>query len=325
MSELEDLPADQRSVLQLLLRRGRSYSELAELLKIERDAVRARAYASVDALGLGAGAGLAPEQRAEIADYLLGQQEAPRRGATRQQLADSSTARDWARAVATALAPIARDGLPEIPDGKPPRRSRRVAEPAAVATSSEPLAPSSANASFGEPRRSSRLGGAVLLGTIAVIVVVLIVVLTSGGGASKSPTKTTAATTTTPASSTATQPALTPLHQTNLKATTDGGAASGYVQVAADPAGKLVLLIVAAKLAPNDKNLYAVWVTHGPNGAAKRIGFAPPVTTQGTLAVQASIPASTSGYHEIVITRETVANPPQPGTVILHGANFKLR
>ena len=43
MATLDSLPADQRAVLQLVLRRGRSYDEIARLLSIDRAAVRERA------------------------------------------------------------------------------------------------------------------------------------------------------------------------------------------------------------------------------------------------------------------------------------------
>ena len=53
---LDALAPDQRAVVQLVLQRGRSYAQIAELLKISEDAVRARAHAGLIAL--------APERRA---------------------------------------------------------------------------------------------------------------------------------------------------------------------------------------------------------------------------------------------------------------------
>ncbi len=83
---LDALAPDQRAVVQLVLQRDRSYAQIAELLKISEDAVRARAHA-----GLGA---LAPEVElpadkiAQIADFLLGQQNGKPRQATRKLLRD---------------------------------------------------------------------------------------------------------------------------------------------------------------------------------------------------------------------------------------------
>src|SRR5947209_3677328 len=70
MASLESLPPDQRAVLQLVLQRGRSYDEIAQMLKIDRAAVRQRALAALDAIG--PDTRVDPERRALITDYLLG-------------------------------------------------------------------------------------------------------------------------------------------------------------------------------------------------------------------------------------------------------------
>ena len=41
MARLDQLPPDQRAVLQLLLKQGKCYGESADVLKIERSAVKA--------------------------------------------------------------------------------------------------------------------------------------------------------------------------------------------------------------------------------------------------------------------------------------------
>jgi hypothetical protein len=48
--ELDRLPPDQRAVLSLLLERGRSYSDVADMLAIPESTVRERAHAALDAL-----------------------------------------------------------------------------------------------------------------------------------------------------------------------------------------------------------------------------------------------------------------------------------
>jgi hypothetical protein len=50
MTDLDRLPPDQRAVLSLVLERGRSYGEVAEMLAIPESAVRDRAHAAFDAL-----------------------------------------------------------------------------------------------------------------------------------------------------------------------------------------------------------------------------------------------------------------------------------
>src|SRR3977135_417765 len=98
MTEIDDLPADQRAVLQLLLKQGKTYEDLAGILNMDASTVRERAHAGLEALGPDAGRRLAPERRAEVSDYLLGQQSDSQRAATRDHLAGSAAARAWARA-----------------------------------------------------------------------------------------------------------------------------------------------------------------------------------------------------------------------------------
>ena len=51
MASLDTLPADQRAVLSLVLERGKSYDEIAQMLSIDRAAVRDRALKAFDAIG----------------------------------------------------------------------------------------------------------------------------------------------------------------------------------------------------------------------------------------------------------------------------------
>lgn len=134
---LETLPPDQRAVLQLILKQGRGYSELSGLLKIDEAAVRARAHAGLEALAPnGSGAALTADRRGQIADWLLGQQDAADRAATVQHLEDSRAARRWAGALRAQLAPVARDHeLPDLPAGAD---GNGAAAPAADAESSAP-------------------------------------------------------------------------------------------------------------------------------------------------------------------------------------------
>jgi hypothetical protein len=50
MDPIDQLPPDQSAVLSLLLRQGRSYADIAELLGIPQSAVRDRAHAALDAI-----------------------------------------------------------------------------------------------------------------------------------------------------------------------------------------------------------------------------------------------------------------------------------
>ncbi|HEX8977133.1 MAG TPA: sigma factor-like helix-turn-helix DNA-binding protein, partial [Solirubrobacteraceae bacterium] len=113
MATLENLPDDQRAVLQLVLQRGRGYDEIARLLSIDRAAVRQRALHAFDALG--PQTGVADQRRALITDYLLGQLPPGVATDVRERLATSPSERAWARVLAAELAPLASRPLPEIP------------------------------------------------------------------------------------------------------------------------------------------------------------------------------------------------------------------
>jgi hypothetical protein len=115
MSALETLPPDQRAVLQLILKQGRGYADLSRLLSIDEAAVRARALAGVEQLGNGAIEALPPERRAQVADYLLGQQDEAGRDATLSYLQESPAARRWATALHEQLTPLSIGPLPEVP------------------------------------------------------------------------------------------------------------------------------------------------------------------------------------------------------------------
>ena len=147
MSRLDALPADQKSVLQLLLRQGKGYDDLSGLLRLDADEVRSRAYDALDTLGPGAG-GLPAERRHEIADWLLGQQDPDEAAATRAFVDGSTAGRAWAHGVARELEPLAGDRLPELPAegavdrraGEPPPRAAAAASADEPATDDPPPA-----------------------------------------------------------------------------------------------------------------------------------------------------------------------------------------
>ena len=62
------ITADQQAMLQLLLERGQSYEDIAQLLGQDEAEVRARARAALTELG-----GADPDRNVGLTDYLLGQ------------------------------------------------------------------------------------------------------------------------------------------------------------------------------------------------------------------------------------------------------------
>src|SRR3954471_19049349 len=215
MTPIDDLAPDQRAVLQLLLKQGKAYVELATLLRISPDAVRDRAVSALDAIGPRNGAPLPAERRGEIADYLLGQQSASERQATREFLEGSAAGRAWARVVSGELKPLGGEALPEIP------AEREEVEEAFDALDAR-------TARRAEVQRSSKVGGAVLLVGAVIVAVALILIIRSGGDDNKAGSSSQASTPSTAKTSTGTtgQPQI--VKQVNLKPG-QGGKAAGVL------------------------------------------------------------------------------------------------
>lgn len=136
MSRLQTLPPDQRAVLQLLLQKDRSYDEIAQLLRLDGQTIRGRAHAAVASLGPET-SDLSDDQRGELTDFLLGEQTASSRAATRAFLEGSPAARAWSRDAAEALRPLGGDRLPEIPS-EPAAPAPAPVPPVPVAPAPEP-------------------------------------------------------------------------------------------------------------------------------------------------------------------------------------------
>jgi hypothetical protein len=301
MSRFEALPADQKSVLQLLLRQGKGYDDLSALLHLDADEVRSRAHDALDALGPGA-AGVPSGKRQEIGDWLLGQQGPGETAATQAFLEESAAGRSWARAVADELEPVAGGRLPEIPEGP---------DDAAPAT---PIAPAPTAAP-----RVSRRGGALLIGGLvaaAAIAVVLVLVLTGGDGKKGKDSATNAANTT----STQAQPKV----QAQVNLTPPAGApakkALAIVQVV-DVNGQEAVNAVSQGLPTPKKAAYAIWVYSSPS-QTKLIGGFDKTDNKGHLVYQGALPQGfdITAYREILVTKETSGNPKRPGTIYLRGS-----
>jgi hypothetical protein len=333
MSRLEALPADQKSVLQLLLRQGKGYDDLSGLLKLDADEVRSRAYDALDSLGPGAG-GLPAERRHEVSDWLLGQQDPEQAVATRAFLDGSTAGRAWAHGVARELEPLAGDRLPELPAEAEPV----AAGPAAAAAAGEAAAASEAaateEAAADEPAaatpfapapsaapRVSRRGGALLIGgavAAIAVAVVLFLVLSGGDDGKKADTTASKAADTT---STQAQPQV--RAQVNLTPPKDAPAkkALAIVQIV-DVNGQQAINAVSQGLpTSNKKAAYGIWVYNSPS-QAKLIGGFDKTDNKGHLVFQGALPkdVDVASYKDILVTQETQGNPTKPGTIYLRGS-----
>jgi hypothetical protein len=304
MATLQSLSDPQRALLALLLERGKSYEEIAALLKSDATAVQARAHEAVSALGseipdIGA------DRRREVADYLLGQQSAARRAATREYLEDSPGGRAWARAVAGALQPLAGDDAPDVP-AEPPKVERASPTPASGTTQQE-------------VQRGSPLGTRMVF--VALGLLVAIGVILAFGILPGDDNKATTATVTRTAPTTSDEKPLVVAKAVLRPPSGSSSAASAPAAIVRYASNnRFSLLIAGTKLSPAPRGTaYGVWLYTSPSDALF-VGFPKAaVTDAGNLDVLADLSPDTRNYREVLITREHVARPKRPGMIVLRG------
>lgn len=305
MSRVDELPADQRAALSLLLRQRKSYAEVAGLLSIPERAVHDRAHAALAILAPVEARGVPADRRAEVSDYLLGQQAVGVRLRTRTLLAGDPAANAWAASVARELAPLGGQDpdLPPAPGAPAPADPQRMplSQVAASAPAPQRDAPGAAS--------SSRRGGAILLAVLAVAIVVAVIVILSDNGSS-SHTGTGTATT----KSSSSGPKQEGRFQLHAPA---GSGSTGTVEILSE-AGKRAFFIQAEHIPESKGFFYAVWLYSSPSHALA-LSKAPPVGASHKLAGAALLPSNASSYKEILLTRETQSRPRRPGRVVLRG------
>jgi len=312
MASLDSLSDGQRAVLQLLLRQNKSYDDLASLLKTDLDAVRARARGAVSALGPDP-AGIDADRRDEIADYLLGQQSASRRAATREYLGASAAGRSWARRVATALTPLANGDLPEIP-----------AEREEVSEAFDALDRRAARQV--EVKKSSQLGSRLIAAGIVVVLAIAIILALSLGGDDDEP-ESTATTATAKTTSTQTTTPTGDVFEVKAQGALrppDGSQseARGEVAIVHFPDNdQFRLAFQATGLPPSSTrgSAYGVWL-YSSAAQNKFLGFPDTVVgSDGKLETVSDLSPDTPAYSQVLLTRETAESPKQPGTIVLRG------
>src|SRR3712207_6050401 len=86
MPTFDQLPAEQRAIIELVVQRGRSYDQLADALQITPKRVRELAHDALVELSPRTAERVDPDRRGQIADYVLNQQSNAERTATRTHL-----------------------------------------------------------------------------------------------------------------------------------------------------------------------------------------------------------------------------------------------
>jgi hypothetical protein len=284
MTELDRLPPDQRAVLSLVLDRGKSYAEVAELLGIPEHTVRDRAHAALDAL--------ADDVAAPGGSYV-----ASARGSRSGTPGETTASR--IAAAGGGAGPRGTTGAAGTPPAPPatPRRPR-------------------------EPRTStgSRRAGALLLGAIVVVIVVAVVLIINSGGKGSTPTTTAASTTTTGTSSTSTTSSAKPkLDSTiRLSSTEPSVNATGVAYVLSE-GSRRAFYVTAQGLPPSSGFFYAVWLYNSPSNA-EPLGRASSVSSDGRMEGGNPLPNNAGDYAKFIVTRETSTHPSQPGPTVLSGS-----
>jgi hypothetical protein len=285
MTDLDTLPPDQRAVLSLVLERGKSYGEVADMLGIPESAVRERAHGALDALASDAGSGGGSSSASSRAAAT------PARGSRAEQGTSApgpagAGRRGGARATQSAYRPQ-------------PRPAR---------------APG-----------SSRLGGALLLGGLVVAVVVAAILLSGGSGKpSNSAASTSTSTSTTGANSTSTSTSSSSTakpkldKKLTLEAVEPSLKASGEAYVLSQ-GSRRAFYVLARGLPPSSGFFYAVWLYNSPSSSAP-LGRAPTVGSDGNLTGGGALPPNAGDFAKIIVTRETSTHATQPGQIVLSGA-----
>jgi hypothetical protein len=319
MSRLDELPPDQNAALSLILRRRKSYAEVAALLGIEERAVHDRAHAALAVLAPRAARELPPERRQEIGDYLLGQQSSvSERIRTRSFLDGSKAGRAWANALAAELEPLAGAAMPEIPANEPAPDDAEDA-PARPGPGGAPLAGQSSAGRPPSTLPSSRVGGAALLAVIVAAVVVAIVLISGGSsshthrgvGASAAATGSTATAATTTGSAKENR-------RITLTSPNPSSKSIGVAEVLSE-GSKYAFYLAAEHLPPSNGFFYAVWLYNSPT-SHEALSRSPPVSSNGRLQGGALLPSDAGKYHTMLLTRETSQRPTHPGPTVLSGA-----
>jgi hypothetical protein len=306
MATFDQLSPEQRAIVELVLRQGKTYSELADMLNLPEGRVRELARDALVDLAPVSVRGVEEDWRGQLADYVLGQQSGPETTATKGHLRRSEAARSWARSLLDSLEQFYENGsVPAIPEGE--RKAKR-AEPvqrvqkatgSGLAPATDPLM-----------RRRLLAGAGALLLVLLFVLVWPIGLLTGDDNNS---------------SSAGSQPSA---NTSNQQAS--GGQQSGQpagIAIVVQRNGKKQLLVQAANLAPSGQSEgYYVWLYNSPDDAKSLGGQV--TDRQGNYQALGAFPADYQNYKYIDVTRQQVGKDPNvkhSGESILRGAMPKLK
>jgi hypothetical protein len=311
MATFDQLPAEQRAIIELVVQRGRSYDDLADMLDMPSSRVRELAREALSELSPVSAGRVDPDWREQVADYLLGQQTGPESRATQGHLRRSEPARTWALSVLDSLDTLYENGtVPEIPAGETRERARaREREPARRERERERVRerdrprererPARTMAPLSQAARTTLMRRRAIGGALAVLAVGLLVWLIflrgddddGGGGGDR-------AAQTTPADAAGTQV----IGQVELRPV-GGASASGFAFVGVS--GNNPVLLIRGKVPPvGESEAYQVWL-YNSRGDARSIGAQRP-DPEGNFGGRGPVPQNLDRFQFIDISRESL-------------------
>ena len=320
MATFDQLSAEQRAIIELVLKQGQSYEELGEMLGMPTARVRRLARAALVTLSPVSAAEVDEDWRGPIADYLLGQQSGSDSTSTRSHLRRSETARAWSRSLLDSLDQFYdAANLPTIPSGdggsapapKPKPAKRQKAAPAEEeAESPSPDGGDIPRKDLSPEARAivlrRRIAGAAALALVVLIAILVwpVGVLTGDdddkGGNAKANR----------------QPTPRVIGQLELKPV-EGNKGVGVAAIA--QRGKRRQLIVQARVTPNrNREAYEIWL-YNSDTDARSLG-AQVTDRQGTYQGAGPLPADFARFKFIDFSREAVdENRRHGGRSVLRG------
>jgi hypothetical protein len=314
MATFDQLSAEQRAIVELVLQQGKTYPELAEMLGMSESRVRELARDALVELAPVSVRGVEADWRGQLADYVLGQQAGPEATATKGHLRRSEAARSWARSLLDSLEQLYANGsVPAIPEGERGRAKRPPVEPSAAPAGAAGLsaAPSGARGLASDPIMRRRL----LAAAAAAVVILLAVLVWPIGLLTGDDDKSSSANSDNQSSAQGNQ---------NQATATNGPAG---IAIVVDQGGKKQLLVQAARLAPSGQNEgYYVWLYNSPSDARSLGGQV--TDQQGNYQAIGPFPADYAKYKFIDVTRQPVGKNPNvkhSGQSVLRGPMPKLR
>ena len=301
MASYDQLSAQQRAIVDLILKRGQGYDQLADKLDMPVGRVRELAVEALTNLAPVSAGAVDEDWRAQLTDYLLNQQQPPEAAATRGHLRRSESARAWSRSVLDSLEHLYVNGdLPAIPAGDG-GSSEPEPVPKKAAAARGPLSP--------EAEAIVRRRRAIGIATIAAALLFIVLIwpvgqLTGGddddgGGDSRARARTEI------------------VGQVRLRPVDGGGRTTDGVAIVTRRNDQLELNVQAAVPRTRQNQAYEVWLYNSPQDA-RSLG-AQITDQQGNFAGRTPLPANYRDYRFIDISRETVDRN------VAHGGQSVLR